>query len=303
MRLTRRNIYILPTPAGLLYALMMLAMLIASINYGLPLGYLLTFLMTGVGLVSMLHTFRNLSALELRAGHREPVFAGAMAELQITLTECRGVARHALAVQAHPPAHQGGAQPVDWVDVGAREIQAARVLWPAPVRGRLPLPRIRLSTRHPIGLWRAWTLWLPAGDLIVYPAPEEPAPALPESIEGDGGALVGGPGQEDLAALRAYSPGDPLPRIAWRAVARQPTGELLVRQFEGSSASEQVLSWARLPGGMDAESRLSRLSAWVIAADAAGLRWGLSLPGLSLPVDGGSLHRDRCLEALALADV
>ena len=47
--------------------------------------------------------------------------------------------------------------------------------------------------------------------------------------------------------------------------------------------------------------RLSRLTAWVLEAEARGQRWSLRLPGLELPVDGGASHRDRCLEALALA--
>ncbi len=47
--LTQRNIYILPTAAGWAFALTLLVMLLASINYQLNLGYVLTFLLAGSG--------------------------------------------------------------------------------------------------------------------------------------------------------------------------------------------------------------------------------------------------------------
>ena len=45
--LTQRNVYILPTRPGLMLALTLLVLLVASINYQLNLGYLLTFLLAG----------------------------------------------------------------------------------------------------------------------------------------------------------------------------------------------------------------------------------------------------------------
>ena len=45
--LTQRNVYILPTRAGLMLALTLGVLLIASINYQLNLGYLFTFLLAG----------------------------------------------------------------------------------------------------------------------------------------------------------------------------------------------------------------------------------------------------------------
>ena len=293
--LAQRNVFILPTRAGLLYAVVLLAMLIASINYSLSLGFMLTFLLRAVAIVTMLHTFRNLSALELRAGRGEPVFAGNLAELSISLTERRGTERFAVRLLAP------GAESPEVVDIAAQAEQPARVVFPAPIRGRMPLPKIRLVTEYPLGLWRAWAWWQPAGHLLVYPAPETPSAPLPSSSlaasEGEGG----GAGEEDLASLRAFVPGDSPRRIAWKAVARTGSDELLVKQFDGAARGELLLDWQLMPVSLDGETRLSRLTAWVLEAEARGLRWSLRLPGLELPVDGGASHRDRCLEALALA--
>ena len=139
--------------------------------------------------------------------------------------------------------------------------------------------------------------------MLVYPAPEAAPPALPASQTLGGEGTGGRAGEEDLAALRAWSAGDSPRRIAWKAVARSGSDELLVKQFDGAEGGELLLDWHSLPNGLPAESRLSRLTAWVIEADAAGLRWGLHLPGLVIEPGQGPQHRERCLEALALARV
>jgi uncharacterized protein (DUF58 family) len=294
--LAQRNVFVLPTRAGLLYALVLLAMLVASINYALSLGFMLTFLLGAVAVVAMLHTYRNLSALELRAGRLDAVFAGAPAELQASLVERRGNER--FAVELRP--RDGGLATVD-LSPGAEHTVA--LSWPAGERGRHPLPAVRVATRFPLGLWHAWAWWQPAGDLIVYPAPERPAAPLPASREAGQGESLAGRGDEDLAALRPYAPGDMPRRIAWKAVARSAGDTLLVKQFDGSGGGELLLDWHGLPAAMGGEARLSRLAAWVLEADSQGLRWGLRLPGAMIPIDAGPMHRARCLEALALARV
>ena len=50
--LTQRNVYILPTRAGFMFAITLITLLLASINYQLNLGYVLTFLLAGSAVVS-----------------------------------------------------------------------------------------------------------------------------------------------------------------------------------------------------------------------------------------------------------
>ena len=51
--LSQHNIYILPTKGGWVFGLTLLVMLVSAINYQLNLGYVLTFLLAGSGIVSM----------------------------------------------------------------------------------------------------------------------------------------------------------------------------------------------------------------------------------------------------------
>src|SRR3972149_4595322 len=83
--LAQRRVYILPTRHGITFGLALLLMLICSINYTLSLGYALTFLLAGMGLVSMLHTYRNLAHLYVSAARVEPVFVGEQAKFALPL--------------------------------------------------------------------------------------------------------------------------------------------------------------------------------------------------------------------------
>jgi len=292
LRLDRRRVYILPTKAGLLFAVVLATMLLTAVNYSLALGYALTFLLAGVGLVSMLHTWRNLVGLVLRAGRAEPVHAGEVAELGLLLRNLDGPER--FAIDLFVP---GTARPTR-IDIAAGTEPLVSVALPTDRRGWQALPRMRLSTTFPLGLWRAWAWWHPQARVLVLPRPETPAAPMPES--GASGTERTGRGEDDFAAIRPFRPGDSPRRLAWKAMARSGGDALLVREFEGGAGGQLHLDWDALPAGLDVESRVSRLARWVIDAEAAGLGYALRLPGVSLALDAGPAHRAACLEALAL---
>lgn len=293
LRLTQRNVYLLPSRAGMLYAVVLATMLVASINYQLSLGYMLTFLLGAVAVVGMLHAFRNLSTLVLRPGRAEPVFAGQPAEFSLQVVNPGRGDRFAIRLRAPGMATEALA------DLPPRSEQTVRFALPTEKRGWLQVPRITVWTTYPLGLWRVWSWWQPAMRALVYPTPETPAVPLPDTPAATGESRGGGAGEEDLAAIRPYRAGDSPRRIAWKAMARTGSDELLTKEFEGGDRGELQLDWHRLPPQLDTEARISRLTRWVLDADAAGARWGLCLPGLELPADAGPEHRERCLEALA----
>jgi uncharacterized protein (DUF58 family) len=295
LRLDRRRVYILPTRAGLLFGVALLTMLLTAVNYALALGYALTFLLAGVGVVSMLHTWRNLLGLTLRAGRCEPVHAGELAELGLLLQNAGGAERFALELTV-----PGTAQPTR-IDVSAGAEQLIAVALPTERRGWRKPPRMRLSTTWPLGLWHAWAWWHPQVRMLVLPRPETPPPPLPDSGSSGSDYVGRGRGEDDVAAIRPFRAGDSPRRLAWKAMARSGGDGLLVREFEGGGGGQMWLDWSALPSGMDTESRISRLARWVIDAEAAGMQYGLRIPGATLELDAGATHRAACLEALALA--
>lgn len=291
--LTRRRIFILPTSAGLLFALLLAVMLIGAINYNLGLGHALVFLLAGLGIVAMIHTFRNLVGLRLTPGRAEPVFAGEIACFQLHLQNTRKQTRCALDFAF-------GKQPGSTANVPANGLSSVAIPCPAPRRGRLDPGPVTLSSRYPLGLFRAWSYPHPRLSCLVYPQPlDTPLPAATPSWQA--GQRQGDSGQEDFAGLRVRQPSDPTRHIAWKAAARDIADRpLLVKQFAGGAQEELWLDWSLAPANSSTEIRLSILTGWVLAADQQQLCYGLRLPGRTLQPAQGRAHYDACLEALAL---
>ena len=97
--------------------------------------------------------------------------------------------------------------------------------------------------------------------------------------------------------MRSYRRGDALKHVVWKKAAR--TGELVSREASSALQRELWLDWqlAQVPG---TEARLSRLAAWVLAAEGAGIAHGLRLPGVEIAPGSGSAQQRRSLDALAL---
>lgn len=292
--LTQRNVYIVPTRAGALFAFTLLLMLVAAINYQLNLGYVLTFLLAGAGLVSMHVTHGTLRGLTLQLRTPAPGFAGEPATVEVVLTS-PSQARHGIGVAFDAPRAE---RHVAWVDVPAQGQAVARLAFVPPRRGPHAVPVLRVETQFPFGLFRAWSLWRPQAQVLAWPAPEQPAAPLPAPTPRAGERPGARADRGEFDGVRAYQRGDTLRQVVWKKAAR--TGELVSRDARGPAGRELWLDWTATAGRGDAEARLSRLAAWVLAAERADLHHGLRLPGVELPPGQGDAHRRRALEALAL---
>lgn len=289
--LVHRRVFILPTNHGLIFFLVLLLMLAGSVNYGLSLGFVLTFLLAGLGLNAILYTFRNLANLHIRTGKVESVFAGEVARFWLRIDNPTRISRGALeAVSA-----SGDRFAFD-LEAGA-EKQVA-IAMPALRRGRLRLGRIVLQSRYPLGLFRAWSPLEPEHECIIFPKPEPESPPLPVERGEQGEATPSMLGNDDFAGLRAYHPGDSPRRIAWKADAREQG--LLSKLFTGQADAHLWLDYEQLPASLGVEGRLSRLTRWVLDADAARIPYGLRLAPTIIEPGSGSAHRLSCLRALAL---
>jgi uncharacterized protein (DUF58 family) len=297
LRLTQRNIYILPTRAGLMFCATLFVLLLASINYQLNLGYVLTFLLAGSGVVSMHVTHNTLRGLTLHLRACPPVFAGEAAPLTVVLTS-EGRARFGIGLKIDAAANATRT----WVDVPEGGQASAQVSFVANTRGRHSVPTLNAETRFPLGLFRAWTVWRPAATVLVYPPPERPAAPLPmaRSVAGGVASARRADGGE-TEGVRAWRRGDPMRLVYWKKAAKSLAsgGELVSRDTSAASHHELWLEWQACTG-LDDEARLARLTAWVLAAERAGADFGMRLPDVEIEPGQGDAHRGRCLEALAL---
>jgi uncharacterized protein (DUF58 family) len=284
-----RSLYILPTRQGLLLALVLLLMLAGSINYGSNLGHLITFLLGGIWLSAILHTWRNLLGLRLRPGQVSPVFAGQQALFQLRVDNPSTLQRFGIVLKQKK--HQG-----ESTDLPAGESRLMHLPLPTERRGVLPLPEVTLHTIYPLGLFRAWSYAELDLNCLVYPQPapsgRPPTEASYTSSEnGDRGV-----GADDFVGLRVYRPGDSPRHIDWKAFARQRG--LLSKQFGGDRTERLQLDWDLLPA-VGIEQRLSLLCRFILQAEAGSFSYGLHLPGTQIEPGQGEGHKQHCLAALA----
>jgi uncharacterized protein (DUF58 family) len=247
----------------------------------------------------MRQTHGNLRRLTLHLRAPGPVFVGDAAPLEVVVDN-PGRQRYALALQFadRPEGGAPGQRSFVWCDVPAGAQTSVHASLVPAQRGWNGVPTLMLETVFPFGLFRAWTLWRPAAQVLAWPRPENPAPPLPAapSVSGDERSARQGTGGE-LDGVRPWRRGDSMRQVVWKKVAH--SGELVSRETAGAAQRELWLHWndAHAP---DPEQRLSRLAAWVLRADSEGIDFGLQLPGRELPPGQGDAQRRAALDLLAL---
>jgi len=283
-----RQIYILPTRFGWLVGLLLFAMLLGSLNFNNNLGLFTTFLVAGIGLLSMHIAHRNLDGVRVAGCVPGQAFAGDPLELSISLRDTRDRARRGLVVESK------GLPPAAGVDLPASASDETILSIPTRDRGWMEIPRIRLRTRHPLGWFEAWSWFWPEHRVLVWPRPADQAPPLLTAGRSDSRNRAGDESDE-FHGLRDWREGDPLHRIAWKASQRHQ--HLLARQFTRPERDRIILRLADAPG-RSLEDRISILVRWVIEAERNEFEYGMELGTTNIEPGAGRAHSIRCLNAL-----
>ncbi|MEC4748812.1 DUF58 domain-containing protein [Methylomicrobium sp. Wu6] len=286
--LNHRRIFILPTRRGLGFALLTALLFLIAFVYNNNLVYLLSFLLASIFLITTVHSFKALSGLVIREGLGKPVFAGETAVFPIRIDNPVSLHRPQIKIT--------GQTETDLFLLPDDQIQTF-VYRTATKRGWCEAGTITLYSTFPLGLFRVWSPLRFNLKVLVYPKPAVaglPFPQAALSLNPEGASQKG---CDDFYGLKNYEAGDSIKHIHWKAYAKGHG--LFSKQYGGDSNGELWLNLDSTPG-YDTEERLSQLCRWVIDADKAGLRYGLCLPGVRQAPDTGALHRQSCLDALAL---
>jgi len=297
----RQRVYILPTRAGIIFSILLLAMLLGAMNYNNSMAYILVFLLGGLFLVCMLHTHRNLTGLIITGSRPQPVFAGETALFPVSIDNGHGPARTVIRFDCQPRSNwlkiSAPASNAVMIDVRPNQKQQVRIPVPAERRGLLPLERVVISSCFPLGLFYAWSYLQLEQHCVVYPKPAgstrlpNPAPGSRQGQEGTHN------GANDFIGFRHYHPGDSIRNIAWKVLAREQP--LLVKRFSGDGSHTLLLTWDDVGHLHDVEARLSQFCRWILLAEQQGWNYALAIPGAHIEPGRGWPHRDTCLKALA----
>lgn len=291
--LDQKRLFIFPSRVGFFFGLCLLVMLLASVNFQSNLSYGLTFLLATLFLLAILHTFANLSGLQIRALRARPAFPGQQTEYEIQITRSRRREHYGVYCRFAD-------SPAVCVNLVAQDSQRISLHAPVGERGWHHPGRMLVETTYPLGLLRCWT-WIDL-DLyaMVYPRPL-PCAELPGlATDEPDGAAVPVPGSDDFYGFRDYRAGDSPRQIYWKGLARG--AQVQTKQYTAYADRCVWLDWDMFPG-LGMEQRLSHLCYWALEFDRQGLEYGLRLPGITLAPSCGERHREQVLQVLALHGV
>lgn len=265
-------------------------MLLASIVYNNNLGFLLTFLLASIVLISILHNFRSLSGLKVRPVNSRSVFAGEMTNYAITIENQSAAKRINLSASI------SGQKPV-FKSIRPYSLVTLKLPLKTHRRGWLSPGTLTISSQFPLGLFESWSPLNFSSPVLVYPRPSEKSIPLLSSRTDQGSAktpLVDG---DDFYGLQDYQPGDSLHHIHWKAYAK---GHGLVKkQYGGERISDRYFDLEQTPGAT-MEERISRLCRSILDAERSGIQYGMKIPGKLINPGRGEQHQAECLTALAL---
>ena len=289
VRLRMRNLYILPTRFGWLWLAGTVLLQVVGIQMQSNGSLLLSYVMLSLFLLALHLTHFNLQGMELACGSPAACFAeGAVA----------------YPIAARCPARSEGVRlrlgndaPTAALSLAPGEHELS-VSWTPPGRGWHGPGLLRIQTTAPLGLFCCWSRWQPAAAQLIYPA-RRPGPV--RLLTGEPSPLTGEPtlarlreGTDDWHDLAPHRPQDSPSRLAWKLLA-QGRGEYAKRFVDGPEAAPLLAPEPGLP----LEEALEHLSERVWRYHGQGRRYGLLLPGHTLPPGRGIGHRDQCLAALA----
>jgi len=259
--------------------------------------YLLAFACAGMALVSWFHAKANLRDFEIQPGalvlnqragcYRLPFRLVAKSRRAASGIEI--TAMHAKAsvfigqMQPATPFHSEILIPALGFDPAAPVTLLVRSLYPLgffTAELRLPVVQSRKATPFP------------RGDLPLPASMKSPANA---SAHSQGNGSRGITGNDDFAGVRAWQAGDSPRHIDWKAVARERP--MMTKQWTGDQDSIVILEWNAID--LPDEDKVGQMARWVHDCEAQGMRYGVELPGQTIPAGAGPLHMHRCLDALA----
>jgi uncharacterized protein (DUF58 family) len=288
------QIYILPTRFGLVFITGAIIMILIGAGYQNNLVNLLAYFMLSLVFIGMIQTHNNLRDIKVESLEAEGGFKGTEFVVTTALKNQSQAARFNLDAgfkKLKPKAVYENNLPLL-----ANGTLKLRSTYPALRRGRHKLKSVRIETVYPLGLFRAW-IWLPAEtNYFIYPEPfgerELPYHGQEDDLENSTHSKSG----SDFHGHRKYQTGDSPRHIDWKAYARGRP--LMIKQFTDGSSGFVQIDWSLLEG-LETETRLSQLAAWVTEAQRRKLPFALQIPGTVIPRNEGLQHATRCLEALA----
>lgn len=299
-RLTQQRegkIYIFPTKAGWGFMLLLFLLLILSINFENNLAFALTFLLAGILVVAILHTYSNLLGVTIDRVSAQPCFAGEPAGFTLLVSGAKQREHQQILVGWVNSFQNSAVDRVIAVDFIETDQVTVELAMPTRRRGWCTPANVKLQTVFPLGLFRSWSYHSIVAKALVYPKPVSSQTLPATSGTGGQGGMTEQTGSDDFSELKRFQAGMSPQHIAWKVYARGQG--LHAKRFASRQDLDIWLDYNAWPEA-NQELRLSRICYWVLKLHREDRCYGVRLPGKEWSPSRGDYHRQQILQALAL---
>lgn len=302
-RLSRRNIFIMPTKFGFAYLLLVFLLFLLATNYQNNIIMLMSYLLASFFITVMMHSFYNFSGLEFTSTARHSGFAKQRINLPITIIANKLhydlTFSYAKQAQDQQPIY------IKRCDSGKSEISLPFI---ANKRGLISPGRIKISSEYSFGLFISWAVLDFSHQLTVYPQPKKIKASqyklLAQDKVNDDGSIHNyrEAGSDDFAELKNYVIGESRARTAWKQFARGQGR--YTKHYQNQQGGLHWLKLCEMPTN-NLEEQLSFLCYLVLEFSNNEQKFGLDLTQRGDSVvnkiapDTGLAHQKCCLTALA----
>ena len=281
--LTQKLIFILPSRYGCWFMLLMLLLYLLGTNYQNNLILLVMYLMLSLFLLSIVLSYQNMSMLKLQCNTITELFSGDNGYVSIRLSSGKPHYMLQIGFVAQPMVELA-----ELTDNVALPLKAVG-------RGCFTLPRIKITSVYPFGLWRSWSYVALQQKYWVYPAMlagQQHTELSQRNTAGQQSAQAGD-------TIVPYRSGDSLRYLLWKRLARDPYNPV-VRQEQYSPQPDP--HWVEVPAlsGEAKERALSQACQQLVTLAQGNNLYGLKLPRIEVVQSSGPAHLQRCLQELAL---
>lgn len=292
LKLRPDKTYIFPTGFGFGFGILSFILLAMAIGYGNNILYFFVFLLVAMGLSTLWLTNKNIEALRIINLEIGRCFAN---EKNLCVARVENLTPKKTNLWDIEFIGDSESQLLNEV-VGQAEVA---IDWTPATRGYGQFPRIRIQSRFPFKLARAWKYYDEAAGFLVYP-----------ERKGELGlsALIGQQANREEATKtqneglfrdhRDFQNSDSPSRIDWKRSIRHQ--KHLVKNHENSGDRKLIIEWEMTKSSGGFESRISQLAQWVDTCHRQNELYSLRIKKFQTGFFASHGHYRVCMEKLAL---
>jgi len=287
----KNKIYIIPTKEGIIFFISIFAIFLGSINENNNMGLLFSFFLFSIFVITLFDTRKNILGIKINNIEVEDAFADSISKVLVSL-DSGEMERVAIRIDLNENFKSTN---ISWNNSKTIDLEIK-----GKTRGVFTLPHILLSSRYPLGIFKAQSYLFPDCRQIVYPKPSKSSyiDHKGQSINGIDGNIKENSSEDEFKGLREYIKGDSFKRISWKSFSKGLG--LHVKDFDSGKAEyDEVIIDINRVDGNNIEEQLSIMCRAVLELDLLGIRYGMRTDKIFIPPSTGGKHRLEALRSLA----